>query len=101
MNNAIYNFTGAQGRELVNIMAAKENGRRLKISSYELQGLKPGDTLLLDRPHFKNVPFKVELVNHLPQEPCCVIAIVHAVKDQLGGSRWPLKLKFKHSVYRK
>lgn len=93
----IYNFTGVKSSELINITSTEDNGKELILCSTSLDGIERGDTLILDRPYFKNVAFKVEGVRYLTEKPEYKTVYAKKIEEQLGGCKEKLRLKFKRS----
>jgi|SRR5882672_11712153 len=90
----IYNLTGITGSESINIMSSENNGRELILCSAALSGIQYGDTLLLDRPYFKSVAFKVEGVRYLLDHPEHLLIYIKIMSEHIGGSKEKLKLKY-------
>lgn len=93
----IYNFTGIKSTELINITSSEDNGKELILCSTALDGIERGDTLLLDRPYFKCVPFKVEGVRYIAEKPEYKTVYAKKIEEQLGGCQAKLRLRFRRA----
>lgn len=98
MINKIYNLTGRNCQNAVTVISSNSNGSELLIWSDEIFNAQIGDSLLLDRPHFRNSLFKIKEIRNLPNNPDVFIARISHVSDCIGGYKGKLRLKYKQCI---
>lgn len=96
--NKIYNLTGIKEAEEIIICQISDQGKEMIICSENVHGAMRGDVILLDRPHFKKCPFKVEGVRYIEEKPDYRLLYLRLIEEHLGGYQKPLRLKFKKST---
>lgn len=95
--NKIYNLTGIRESEAMMVLSTSNNGREMIVCSSNLDGAATGDTMLVDRPHYKRVPFKIEGIRYLPEQPKHRLIYAKFIEEHIGGYQKQLKLKFRKS----
>ena len=97
MVHKVYNLTGSQGAESINVIYSSDNGRDLILWSMDIVGAYVGDTLLLDRPYYKSVPFKITELISISENKKVVLVRIKALEDHIGGYQGQLRLRFKRN----